>query len=103
MMYIFWTCTSVKQAEKVIRLLLSKKLIACANIIPEVISLYSWQGEIQKENEVKTIIKTQPELFKEVSSCISQNCSYEVPEISGVNVDSCNSSYLKWLNQMCSS
>ena len=101
MIYIFWTCANAFEAEKIIRLLLSKKLIACANIIPEVISIYSWQGEIQKESEVKTIIKTQPELFQKVSSCISQNCSYDVPEITGINVDSCSPSYLQWLKQIC--
>lgn len=47
MIQIQWTCATTQEARKGATLLLEKRLIACANIIPQVESLYLWKGVIE--------------------------------------------------------
>ncbi len=97
--YIFWTTGSLKEAKEVSKALLEKKLIACANIIPKIHSLYTWKGEVQEEEEVKVIFKTKSSLFESIEKEILERCSYETPEISSVPLDQVHKPYIEWLNQ----
>ena len=69
------------KAEKLVKTLLEEKLIACANIIPGVKSLYWWQESIIKDVEVLVFIKTRKELETQVMEKIKINHTYEVPSI----------------------
>ncbi|HSX04190.1 MAG TPA: divalent cation tolerance protein CutA, partial [Rhabdochlamydiaceae bacterium] len=53
--YINWTCRNLEEARKVARHLIEKKLVACANIIPHIESLYLWNDKIETDQEVKVI------------------------------------------------
>ena len=97
MIYVFWTCRDTIEAKKIIHILLDKRLIACASVLPEVESIYRWEGKIEESKEVKVILKTQPKHFEAVRSCIETNCSYEVPEILQVDVTQGNPRYLSWV------
>ncbi|PIV52816.1 MAG: divalent-cation tolerance protein CutA, partial [Elusimicrobia bacterium CG02_land_8_20_14_3_00_37_13] len=44
---VFVTCSTEKEAKKIARTLVGKKLAACVNIIPKISSLYWWQGKIE--------------------------------------------------------
>lgn len=100
MIYIFWTCSSEIEAEKIVQFLIESKWIACANILPPMKSLFWWDGQLQKEVEVKVILKTKKEMFQKISEYIQACCSYEVAEISMVVIDQGNPSYLKWLQDI---
>ena len=69
-----------KEAQKVSRHLLEKKLIACANIFP-VDSLYWWKGRIVEDREYALVAKTNKS-FRQVEKEIEKIHSYEVPGIS---------------------
>ncbi len=98
--YINWTCRDLEEARKIARALLEKKLIACANIIPQMESLYSWKGKIETDHEVKVIFKTRDTHFSAIKDYIEKNGSYEVPEISKIYLDEINDSYLQWLTSI---
>ncbi len=97
MIYIFWTCGNREEAKKIIHLLLEKRLIACASIVPEVESIYRWEGKIEEAKEVKVILKTQAKWFEPICALILKHGSYEVPEISQVDVAAGNPRYLSWV------
>jgi periplasmic divalent cation tolerance protein len=97
MIYIFWTCRSREEAKKIIQHLLDGHLIACASILAEVESIYRWEGKIEEGKEAKVILKTQAKLFDAICAAIREKGSYEVPEISAIEVARCNPQYLSWV------
>lgn len=97
MIYVFWSSKSREEAKKIISLLLDEQLIACASILPEVESIYRWNGKIEERKEVKVILKTQSKLFDPICALICKHCSYEVPEIVSVSAEKCNPRYLSWV------
>lgn len=101
MIYIFWTCKDSSEAELVAEKLLEKKLIACANILPEITSLYRWDQKLCKSKETKVIFKTLPHHFDQIQAEILKLSSYEVPEISQITIEKLNPTYAQWLNSEC--
>lgn len=99
MIYIFWTCESPLEAEKVVKGLLKKHLIACANILPEVTSFYWWKDEIEETTEVKVLLKTEERHFQEIEDYILEHASYEVPEITQINIEKAHMPYKEWLQE----
>ena len=86
-------------AEKIAEHLVKKKLIACANIIPSITSIYEWKGELCKENEVMIIMKSKKDLFNELTEEIQKLHPYEVPEIISINTQDINQLYINWLSE----
>lgn len=99
MIYIFWTCANREEAEKIISSLLKERYIACASIFPPVTSLFRWEGKVQREEEIKVLLKSKQEYFEKISSYIQAHCSYDVPEIASVKAEEVFEPYLSWLVQ----
>ena len=96
---IQWTCSTVEEAKKICSSLVERRLIACANIISNVESIYLWKGEVETSSEVKVYLKTVDEKFSAIQAYILEHCSYEVPEILKVAVLDGNPTYLQWLEE----
>lgn len=94
---IQWTSEHAEEAKKIARELIKKRWVACANIFPEIDSIYMWQGKIQEDREVKVFFKTRDEFFSRVRDYIIQHASYDVPEISKVSIAEGNPEYVAWL------
>lgn len=102
--YIFWTCRDKQEAKKIVHGLLDQRLIACASILPEIESIYRWEGKIIEESrEIKVILKTLAARFNPIQSYIRKHCSYEVPEILQVDIEQGDPSYLSWVIKEVSS
>ena len=98
MIYIFWTCANPKEAKQIIHALLDKHLIACASILPEVESIYRWDGKVEESREAKIILKSVRQHFDAIQAYIHAHCSYDVPEIVQVDIARGNPSYLAWVH-----
>jgi periplasmic divalent cation tolerance protein len=96
---IQWTSPSIEEARKICNGLVQEQIVACANIIPNVESIYLWKGEIETAVEVKVYLKTMDEKFSEVKSYILKNCSYEIPEIVKITLEDGAFEYLKWIEE----
>lgn len=94
---IIWTCKESQEAEKIATALLEQRLIACASIIPTVISFFRWKGNIERAEECKVFLKTVRPLFGAVQDYIRTHSSYEVPEILQLAIEQGNPDYLAWL------
>ncbi len=95
---IFVTAKDKKEATKIANGLLKAKLIACANIIPGVQSLFWWQGKIDRGSEVLLILKTKKSLFKKVEAQVKVLHSYTTPEIIALPIAAGSEAYLKWVD-----
>ena len=61
---VYMTSPTKEEAKKIVRHLLEKRLIACANIYSDVESLYWWEGKIEEGPECTIIAKTIDEKFE---------------------------------------
>ena len=87
-----------EEAQTIAKMLLNNRLVACANIIPKMKSLYWWKNKIQEDEEVFMMLKTKPELELEVINKIKENHSYEIPAIFAISsTEIINEEYLNWL------
>lgn len=95
---IYWTCGSLDEARTISRQLVQAKLVACANIIPWIESVFMWNNELDTSQETKVIFKTREGCFEEVKNFILKNARYEVPEILKVPILGGNPEYLEWVS-----
>jgi periplasmic divalent cation tolerance protein len=95
---VFMTTATKQEAQRIVRLLLDKHLIACANILGPVESQFWWQEKIEKASEFLVLMKSDQKLFEKLSKTIKQTHSYETPEILALPIVKGWTPYLKWLN-----
>ena len=95
---ILVTAKDKKEAGKIARGLLEAKLIACANIVEGVQSLFWWQGKIDSSKEVLLVLKTKKVLFKKVIAQVRSLHSYQTPEIIALPIVAGSDDYLQWLD-----
>jgi len=93
------TAGSEEEARKIARYLIEHQLAACANIMPQVESIYRWQGKMESSREWLLLIKTTAEKFSAVCDAILELHSYDLPECISLAVDEGSSAYLDWIEQ----
>lgn len=91
------TVSSMEEAKNISYALVESKLAACANIVPSITSVYTWQGKICEDQECLLIIKTRKELFLPLREKVKSLHSYTVPEIIALPVVEGSKSYLDWI------
>ncbi|NJE05415.1 divalent-cation tolerance protein CutA [Thermococcus sp. M36] len=101
MIFVYTTFPDWESAERVVKALLEKKLIACANL-REHKAFYWWQGKIEEDTEVGAILKTSVEKWKELREAIKEMHPYTVPIIARIEVDKVNDEYAEWLEKVLS-
>ena len=67
---VFVTAPSNEEAERIATELLEKKLVACANLVPRVTSLFWWEGKIDRAEEVLMVMKTRRARLEEVTEAV---------------------------------
>jgi len=92
------TCPNKDAAEKIARLLVESKLAACVNILPNVMSIYSWDGKVESADEHLLVIKSSAQSYQDIETAIRSHHSYELPEIIAVPVKLGLPEYINWIN-----
>lgn len=101
MKIILSTTPNIGEAKTIADVLVTKKLAACVNIIPQVISVYEWENAVQNDTETLMVIKTSDEMADRVKEEILKLHSYTLPEIVYLDSTGGHSEYEKWvLNQV---
>jgi periplasmic divalent cation tolerance protein len=95
--FVYTTYPSVVEAERTGRVLLERALAACVNILPGMISLYRWEGGIERGEEAVMIIKTRASLAEAVRAAVKETHSYTTPAILVIPLESVDPSYLGWM------
>ena len=94
---VIMTAPNMEEAVKIVCTLLEERLIACANILDPVSSLFWWKGNIEEEKEVLVLMKSNETLFKKLSKRVTELHSYDVPEILALPIVEGSKSYLDWM------
>ena len=92
------TFPDIDTAQRLASQIVQAKLAACVNIIPQVQSIYIWQGEECNESECIALIKTTEKAYSELESLLKQQHPYELPEIIATPITNGSKDYLSWLS-----
>jgi periplasmic divalent cation tolerance protein len=95
---VLTTCGSEEEANRIAQYLVENLLAACVNVIPQVKSIYRWQGKVESAGEWLLLIKTTAEKFPVVQDAIRELHSYELPECVTIIIDEGSADYLKWIH-----
>jgi len=95
---VFMTAPNREEAGRLAEMLVSKRLAACVQVMPEMESIYRWQGKVERQREVLLIAKTLDLKFAELEREVCALHSYETPEIVAFPLSAGSSSYLEWLS-----
>ena len=93
------TVGSLEEARRIGDALISQRKAACVNIIPQINSLFRWEGKIEEDRENLLLVKTRAELFPEVVDAVKSVHSYDVPEIIALPIIKGNQDYLTWISE----
>jgi periplasmic divalent cation tolerance protein len=94
---VYTTWPSIVEAEKAGRLLVERRLAACVNILPGMISLYRWEGKVARAEEAVMIVKTRAARAEAVRTAVKEMHAYEVPSIVVLPVESVDAQYYRWI------
>src|SRR5829696_4583478 len=96
---VFLTVPSGEEATRLADLLIGAHLAACVQILPEMESVYRWQGQVDRQSEILLIVKTAAGKFAELEREVRALHSYETPEIVAVPIVTGSQPYLDWLSE----
>lgn len=91
------TAGSEEEARKIANALVERQLAACVNIVPQIESVYRWQGKMESAREWLLLIKTTAEKFPAVRDAIRELHSYDLPECISIHVEDGSAAYLEWI------
>lgn len=99
--YILVLCTinDSEKAKEIARKIVKSKLCACVNIVPDILSVYSWKNKIEEDSEILMLIKTHKQHFPKLKDEIVKLHPYEVPEIISFDITDGNKEYLHWISE----
>lgn len=97
---ILITVGSEEEAQKIGRILVDEGLVACANIVPNIRSIFRWEGKVTEERETLLILKSVSTAFESIEAMVKTHHSYSVPEIIALPIQGGSASYLKWVQEM---
>ena len=95
--FVYTTFPSLVEAEEAAKVIVERRLAACANILPGMVSHYWWQGKVERAEEVVALFKTRASLAEPLRAAITELHSYDVPAISVIPIESVDRDYLNWL------
>jgi periplasmic divalent cation tolerance protein len=94
---VFMTAANGEEATRLADLLIGAHLAACVQILPEMESVYRWEGKIERQSEILLLAKTTMGKFADLEREVRALHSYETPEIVAVPILTGSSPYLDWL------
>ncbi len=99
---ILSTAGSESEANKIANELVQRRLAACVNIVPQIQSVYRWQGKVETAEEYLLIIKTTKARSADVQAAIRELHSYDLPECIVISMEDGTREYLKWIEESVS-
>ena len=94
---IFTTTGTKEEADSLAAALVQNRLAACVQIMA-IDSHYVWEGKAENSAEFLLLVKTRAALYPDVEQFLTENHSYDVPEILQVPVTSGSAAYLAWID-----
>ena len=89
-------------ARNIAQVLLTERLIACANILGSIESVFEWNGEASNEEEIGVLFKTTSQLLDGLVERLGELHPYDTPAVLGWRCDAALPATLEWLNGVLS-
>ena len=99
---VFVTAASEEEAGKIGRAVVEAGLVACANVIPRIHSIFFWEGKVVQEQECLLLLKSRAGLFEDLIAAVKSGHSYSVPEIIALPIIQGSKDYLAWIREATS-
>jgi periplasmic divalent cation tolerance protein len=99
MRVIFATC-SAAEADTLASRLVEERLVGCVNVLPGVRSIYHWQGEVCRDEEIVLLMETTDSLADAASERLRALHSYDVPKVVVIAPERCDEAYAAWLDEV---
>ncbi len=96
------TVGTAEDAERIARALVERRLAACVNVVPNVVSVYRWKGEVARDEELLLVIKTRRDRLEALREALAGLHPYEVPELVALPVEAGHEPYLAWVDESVS-
>jgi periplasmic divalent cation tolerance protein len=93
------TVAGAEDARRIAHALVERRLAACVNVVPGVLSVYRWKGAVEQESEHLLLIKTRAERLEELREALVALHPYDVPELIAVRIEAGHAPYLAWLDE----
>lgn len=84
-------------AEELVRALVEEHLVACGNVVPGLVSIFRWEGGVERSTEVLLMLKTRRDRVEELTERIAELHPYDVPEVLALPVSEGSAPYLEWV------
>ena len=85
-------------AQKVVE----KRLAACANLYPQIKSIFNYQNQIQTQNEAVLIFKTTAQVYDKLERFIIEIHSYDNPCVLKLPIEGGAADFMNWINSTVS-
>ena len=95
---VLTTTGSAGSASRIAQVLVERRLAACVNLLPNLTSVYRWQGVVETAAETLLLIKTSAAQLPALEAALRELHSYEVPEFLVLPIESGSRLYLEWLH-----
>lgn len=94
---VLTTLPAAHDAAALARTLVGERLAACVNVLPEMRSVYRWQGAVEAEAERQVLIKTSRQRTAALERRLRQLHPYDVPEFIVLEIADGSAAYLRWI------
>jgi periplasmic divalent cation tolerance protein len=96
---VLTTIGSAEQAQVIARTLVDERLAACVNLLPDMTSVYRWEGAVQEDRERQLVIKTTRGRLDALRERLHELHTHDVPEFLVLSVEDGSSAYLHWMSE----
>jgi periplasmic divalent cation tolerance protein len=96
---VYVTAANGEEARRIGRALVERRLVACANVLGPVESIYVWQGKLEESSEALVLMKTRADRLEAVMSAVRELHSYSCPCIVALPIEAGHAPYLAWIDE----
>lgn len=97
--FVYVTTKDEAEARTIGKHLVETKLVACVNVLPQMHSIYRWEGKVESATESVLIAKTLSQRYTQVEKAIVEKHSYTTPCVLRLAVEGGSAPYLNWISE----
>jgi len=96
---IYVTAGDAEEAKRIGRRLVEARLAACANVFPNMVPIFWWEGVVQEDSEAVLIAKTRGDLVERVIETVRAAHSYDCPAVIALPIAAGHMPFLDWIDE----